>query len=64
MHNSASQPSVLKTLQDIEQAVRQYWANDFKGDELYQRWRAIREASLQQGAPESEYDHIPGDESY
>jgi hypothetical protein len=64
MHHSASNPSLPKTLQDIEQAVQQYWAADFRGEELYQRWRAIREASLQQGTPESQYDHIPGEESY
>jgi hypothetical protein len=56
--------SLLKTVKDIDQAVQRYRASDLRGEELYQQWLDIRDASLQQGSPESEYDHILGEDSY
>ncbi len=55
---------VLKTPQELDQAVRQYWASDLKGLELFQQWSAIRNASLEQDGPELAGDRVPGDASY
>ena len=53
-----------QTLQELDDAVRQYHATDLTGDELYQRWQAIRDASLEQLPIEVDKNPVPGTDSY
>jgi hypothetical protein len=55
---------VPQTLQELDEAVKQFQASDFSGDELIRHWQAIREASLKEFVPEREGDRVPGEESY
>ncbi|KAM3091657.1 hypothetical protein ACKFKG_24910 [Phormidesmis sp. 146-35] len=63
---------VPQTLQELDEAVKQFQASDFSGEELIRHWQAIREASLKEFVPEregdpwwvSQGDCIPGEESY
>lgn len=55
---------VPQTLQELDEAVRRYHATDFKGDELYQQWQAIREASLETLPIDTELSPVPGADSY
>jgi len=52
----------LRTVRDLDRAVRHYRSHDLKGPELFRQWKAIRDASL---ALEMEPgDRIAGDDSY
>jgi hypothetical protein len=56
-------PVVLPTtLQELDEAVLAFKSSDCSGDELFYRWQAIREASLQQFSLEA--DPVPGADSY
>ena len=55
---------VLQSLQELDEAVRSYNADDWQGEELYQRWQAIRDASLEQLPSESDPLKVPGEDSY
>ncbi len=54
----------LKTARDIDAAIQRYRASNATGAELFRQWQAIRNASLGQVGPTSDYDCIPGDDSY
>jgi len=55
----------LKTSQELEQAIKNYRSSDMRGDDLYQLWLAIREASLNQlNFQHLAGDRIPGSDSY
>ncbi|MGI0485054.1 hypothetical protein ACN4EK_06430 [Pantanalinema rosaneae CENA516] len=61
---------VLKTLQEVDQAVQTYLATDLQEPELFNQWQAIREASLELGdtlpnpGVVSEGDRVAGEDSY
>ncbi|MER3432243.1 MAG: hypothetical protein C4288_02140 [Leptolyngbya sp. ERB_1_1] len=55
---------VLQSMQELDEAVRSYIATDWQGEELYQRWQAIRDASLSQLLPEFDPLQVPGEDSY
>jgi hypothetical protein len=57
-------PSVLKTSQEISQAIADYKAADRYGDDLIQLWQSIREAALTQFAHDGKFDSVAGAESY
>lgn len=63
MANEIVRP-VLRSVQELDEAVRRYNAVDWQGKELYQRWQAIRDASLEQLPPESDPLKVPGEDSY
>lgn len=56
--------NVPRTTQELDRAIEQYRTSDLQGEDLYLHWRVIRDASLQQGTPESTFDRIPGEDSY
>lgn len=55
---------VLRTVQELDEAVRNYISNDWQGEELLQHWQAIRDASLAQLLPDSDPLKILGEDSY
>lgn len=56
---------VLKTLQDLEQAVKFYKANsNLSSIELFCHWQAIREASLELNPTIADNVEVPGSDSY
>ncbi len=55
---------VLQSMQELDEAVRSYNAADWQGEELYQRWQAIRDASLEQLPTEFDPLKVPGEDSY
>ncbi|MBW4421628.1 MAG: hypothetical protein KME13_20790 [Myxacorys californica WJT36-NPBG1] len=55
---------VPQTIQELDEAVRQFNRSDWSGDRLYQHWRAIRDASLEQLPSECELYPVPGSDSY
>jgi hypothetical protein len=62
--NNDLAPSVLKTSQEISQAIADYKAADRYGDDLIQLWQSIREAALMQFAHDGKFDSVAGAESY
>ncbi len=56
--------SVFQSMQELDEAVRSYIATDWQGDELLQRWQAIRDASLEQLPLEFDPFKVPGEDSY
>ncbi|MBW4526977.1 MAG: hypothetical protein KME18_17610 [Phormidium tanganyikae FI6-MK23] len=63
MANAIVRP-VLQSMQQLDEAVRSYIATDWQGEELLQRWQAIRDASLEQLSAESDPLKVPGEDSY
>jgi hypothetical protein len=55
---------IPSTPQELEQAIRRYKSVDLSGNELFCYWQAIRNAALEQTAPEPDSDRIAGDDSY
>jgi hypothetical protein len=55
---------IPQTVQELDEAVRRYHATDLKGDELYQQWQAIRDASLETLPIETDPTPVPGADSY
>jgi hypothetical protein len=55
---------ILKTPQELEQAIQRYRAGDWNPNSLFALWQAIRNAALAQAAPESQGDRVPGEDSY
>lgn len=55
---------VPRTVQELDEAVREFNHSDWSGDELYQHWRAIRDASLEQLPTECELYPVAGTDSY
>lgn len=64
MHQTTIAAPVIRTAQDLDQAVQQYVASNLSGMALFNHWQAIREASLRLVEPEAEGDRIPGEDSY
>ena len=56
--------NVLHSMQEVDEAVRNYNAFDWHGEELIQRWQAIRDASLEQLPSEVDPLKVPGEDSY
>lgn len=54
---------IPQTLQELDEAVNRYNAADWQGEELYQRWQAIRDASLEQLPAEDPF-RVLGEDSY
>lgn len=54
---------MLKTSQDIEQAIQNYRASDWSGNAIFALWEAIRAAALAQ-TPVEKDDRVPGEDSY
>ncbi|MEB3293379.1 MAG: hypothetical protein VKJ24_09475 [Synechococcales bacterium] len=61
LDNSVTFP-LPATLQELDEAVLAFKSSDCSGDELFYRWQAIRDASLQQFSMEA--DSVPGADSY
>jgi len=57
-------PQIFQSVQELDEAVRSYIAADSQGEDLYQRWQAIRDASLAQLLPDSDPLQVPGEDSY
>jgi hypothetical protein len=56
---------ILKTPQELEQAIQRYRAGDWNSHSLFALWQAIRTASVAQVAPEAQNsDRVPGEDSY
>lgn len=55
---------VLQSMQELDEAVRSYITSNWQGEELLQRWQAIRDASLEQLPAESDPFRVPGEDSY
>ncbi|HTL89037.1 MAG TPA: hypothetical protein VL134_06530 [Leptolyngbya sp.] len=55
---------VLQSVQELDEAVRTYNEADWQGEELYQHWQEIRDASLEQLPAESDPLKVPGEDSY
>lgn len=55
---------VLQTVQELDEAVRNYITGDWQGEELLLRWQAIRDASLAQLLADSDPSAVPGGDSY
>ncbi|PSB15439.1 hypothetical protein C7B65_24430 [Phormidesmis priestleyi ULC007] len=52
------------TLQEIDEAVRKFQVSDLDGSDLYCQWQAIRDASLEQLAIETDKNPVAGGDSY
>jgi hypothetical protein len=50
------------TSQELDEAVRTFKSNDWSDEELFQRWEAIRQATLNLCGAES--DNVSGGDSY
>lgn len=55
---------IPQTLQELDEAVKRYHTTNLSGDELYQQWQAIRDASLEQLPIETDKNPVPGTDSY
>jgi hypothetical protein len=55
---------IPQTLQELDEAVKRYHTTDLTGDELYQQWQAIRDASLECLPIETDNQPVPGTDSY
>ncbi len=55
---------VPTTLQELDEAVRQFQVSDLDDSELYCRWQAIRDASLAQLTIETDKNLVAGGDSY
>ena len=62
MFDSKSAIAVPKTIQEVAEAVRLFKSNDWSQDELYERWQAIRSATLE--LSDLELDRVSGGDSY
>lgn len=52
------------TLQELDEAVKQFQGSDLEGSELYCQWQAIRDASLAQLTIEPDKNLVAGEDSY
>jgi len=55
---------VLKTPQELEQAIQRYRSGDWNANALFELWQAIRSAALAQAPSEPQGDRVPGEDSY
>jgi hypothetical protein len=55
---------VLKTPEEVEQAIARYKASDLNDMDLIYLWQAIRDASLNQNDDLADKDNVPGEDSY
>lgn len=55
---------ILRTQEELEQAIQRYKASDLSGSELLIQWQAIRDASLNQALSAADADKVPGQDSY
>ena len=62
MFDSKSAIAVPRTIQEVTEAVRLFKSHDWSRDELYERWQAIRSATLD--LSDSELDRVSGGDSY
>ncbi len=62
MINSMNPIALPTTPQELDEAVRIFKANDWNDEELFQRWEAIRQATLNLSGAES--DSVSGSDSY
>lgn len=52
------------TRQELEQAIQDYRTSNYSGFELFCHWQAIRDAALEQNAPDLLGDRVDGEDSY
>ncbi len=55
---------VLKTPEEVEQAIARYKTSDLNDMDLIYLWQAIRDASLNQNEDNADTDNVPGEDSY
>lgn len=56
--------SIPQTPQELDRAIQDYRNSNLSGEELFQRWQAIRAAALSQAGAEPTADSVPGEDSY
>jgi len=64
MSKVTSNVPVLHNIEELEQAIKQYKANDLSGAELLSQWQAIRDAAMNLALAKAEADKVPGQDSY
>ncbi len=62
MFDSKSAISVPRTIQEVSEAVRLFKSREWSQEELYERWQAIRSATL--NLSDLELDRVSGGDSY
>ena len=62
MFDSKRSVAVPTTIQEVSEAVRVFKSQDWSNDELYERWQAIRSATLD--LSNLELDRVSGGDSY
>ena len=62
MFDSKRAIAIPTTIQEVAEAVRVFKSQDWNNDELYERWQAIRSATLD--LSNSELDRVSGGDSY
>ena len=62
MLDSKCAVAIPTTIQEVTEAVRVFKSQDWSSDELYERWQAIRSATLD--LSNLELDRVSGGDSY
>ncbi|HAZ44718.1 MAG TPA: hypothetical protein DDW76_30835 [Cyanobacteria bacterium UBA11369] len=55
---------VLKTPEEVEDAIARYKSSDLNDMDLIYLWQAIRDAALNQNDDKADTDNVPGQDSY
>ena len=64
MQQLLNQVLVLKTPEEVEQAIARYKSSDLNDMDLIYLWQAIRDAALNQNKDSADTDNVPGEDSY
>ncbi len=64
MQQLLNQVPVLKTPEEVEQAIARYKSSDLNDMDLIYLWQAIRDAALNQNKDSADTDNVPGEDSY
>lgn len=64
MQQLLNQVPVLKTPEEVEQAIARYKSSDLNDMDLIYLWQAIRDAALNQNKDNADTDNVPGQDSY
>lgn len=64
MQELLTQVPVLKTPEEVEDAIARYKSSDLNDMDLINLWEAIRDASLNQNDDNADTDKVPGEDSY
>ncbi|HAX79876.1 MAG TPA: hypothetical protein DCY88_29585 [Cyanobacteria bacterium UBA11372] len=64
MQELLTQVPVLKTPEEVEDAIARYKSSDLNDMDLIYLWQAIRDAALNQNKDNADTDNVPGQDSY